>query len=322
MPPSAIVPIIGGGPAGMSCALWLKNYGLHPVIIERRPELGGMQRLSPYPDHWLLGRPDMTSRENAETFARHIERESIETLRGASPARVERQSGTFRLDVTGPDGTRTFESTALVIATGTDFRSAGWLDRVSDARTRAALGRVLPGPAAAGEPDADLGARVLIVGGGDNAFDVASHLVRPDRMVTIAMRSDRPRAQPLLVERVTAQVAAGRAEIRAGAAVQSLTDEPSGIVVRFDDGTSLEADRIILCLGYEPNTREPWIDSLDLRKDRAGYIVVDANMETSCPGVFAIGDVSNPAHPCTVTALAAGSIAAREIQKRLVGVSA
>ena len=49
-----IVPIIGGGPAGMSCALWLHNYGLNPVIIEKEGALGGMARLSPYPNAWLL----------------------------------------------------------------------------------------------------------------------------------------------------------------------------------------------------------------------------------------------------------------------------
>jgi thioredoxin reductase len=40
-------------------------------------------------------------------------------------------------------------------------------------------------------------------------------------------------------------------------------------------------------------------------------------METSCPGVFAIGDVSNPRHPCTATALASGTVAARQILSRL-----
>ena len=49
------MPIIGGGPAGMSCALWLHNYGMHPVIIEKEGALGGMARLSPYPNEWLLG---------------------------------------------------------------------------------------------------------------------------------------------------------------------------------------------------------------------------------------------------------------------------
>ena len=45
-----VVPIIGGGPAGMSCALWLHNYGLHPVIIEQEAVLGGMAERNPYPN--------------------------------------------------------------------------------------------------------------------------------------------------------------------------------------------------------------------------------------------------------------------------------
>jgi thioredoxin reductase len=40
-------------------------------------------------------------------------------------------------------------------------------------------------------------------------------------------------------------------------------------------------------------------------------------METSCRGVFAVGDVANPVHPCIPTAVAAGTMAAREIEKRL-----
>jgi thioredoxin reductase len=40
-------------------------------------------------------------------------------------------------------------------------------------------------------------------------------------------------------------------------------------------------------------------------------------METSSRGVFAIGDVDNPAHPCIATAIAGGTMAAREMQKRL-----
>jgi thioredoxin reductase len=40
-------------------------------------------------------------------------------------------------------------------------------------------------------------------------------------------------------------------------------------------------------------------------------------METSCRGVFAAGDVANPAHPCIATAIASGAVAARHIAKRL-----
>src|SRR5262245_12248868 len=169
-----VVPIIGGGPAGMSCALWLKNYGLRPIIIERAAALGGMARLSPYPNDGLLGRPGATARENAAEFARHIERAAIETWLGARPQRL-RHEGDLALDVTFADQrpTQSLSCRTVVIATGTKFRGAEWLDQVANARRLAAAGRVHLGPPYVGEPAADLGSHIAVIGGGDNAFDVS-----------------------------------------------------------------------------------------------------------------------------------------------------
>ncbi|MBM3527222.1 MAG: FAD-dependent oxidoreductase [Alphaproteobacteria bacterium] len=313
-----IVPIVGGGPAGMSCALWLKSYGLRPLIVEHSARLGGMQRASPYPNLGLLGAPGKTARENADAFERHIESEAIETLRETAPVRVQTNGdGGFTLELAGADGAiRSVAAPALVIATGTAFRGSEWIGRVAGARALVAAGRILPNPAAAGEPDIDLGAHVLIVGGGDNAFDVAHQIARPGRRVTVALRGAKPRAQPALVERA---YRSANAEIRANAEVTALIDGGHGIAVQFDDGSALVADRVVLCLGFTPNTREPWIESLGLKMDGNGYLAVDAGMVTSHRGVFAIGDVSNPRNPCTASALAAGATAARAIHDRLTG---
>src|SRR6478672_13335958 len=54
--PIPVIPVIGGGPAGMSCALWLRNYAVRPIIIEKEHVLGGMAERSPYPNEGLLGR--------------------------------------------------------------------------------------------------------------------------------------------------------------------------------------------------------------------------------------------------------------------------
>src|SRR5262245_62799784 len=94
-----VVPIIGGGPAGMSCALWLHNYGLRPVIIEQESALGGMARRSPYADPWLLGRPDQTTRENAAAFAAHIREVGVETWLVALPPELWPARCGFRLAV-------------------------------------------------------------------------------------------------------------------------------------------------------------------------------------------------------------------------------
>lgn len=313
-----IVPIIGGGPAGMSCALWLHNYGLRPIIIEQETALGGMARHSPYPNEWLLGRPDETARENAAAFAGHIRKLTVETRLGVRPRRLRRQrGGGFRLDLASSGEARSLTGAVVVIATGTRFRGEEWLDRVTNARRLAATGRVHLGPAAVGEPAADRGSEIAVIGGGDNAFDVSRILIEKGVRVALVMRSRLPKAQPLLVERVRQLEASGMASVLAERTVAALDDAGSRIRVRLDDGAEIEVDRVVLLFGYRPNTDQPWLAELALETDAQGYVVVDGNMETSCRGVFAVGDIANPMHPCIATAIATGTMAARRIQTLL-----
>ena len=320
-----IVPIIGGGPAGMSCALWLHNYGMHPVIIEREGALGGMARLSPYHNEWLLGQRGKSGRENAAEFAGHIRDLAIETWLGGAPQRLRREhDGRLRLDVAvAGAATRSLSSPLIVIATGTRFAGEEWLNRVENARRVAAAGRLHVGAAAVGEPTLDLGSHVAVIGGGDNAFDVSRMLAESCVRVTIVMRSKAPRAQPLLVERLRPHRTSGMATVMAERTVEALGDGASREVrVRLDGGDDIEVDHVILLFGYRPNTNEPWLAELALATDALGYLVVDGNMETSCRGVFAVGDVSNPAHPCIASAIASGAVAARTIEKRLARATA
>src|SRR5260370_30373392 len=149
MPQARIVPIIGGGPAGMSCALWLKNYGLSPIIIERENALGGMARLSPYPNDGLLGRPGESAQQNAEAFARHITQAGIETWLGARPRQLCRgRDGHFTLLVErdSPPPAQLLSFAAIVIAVGTRFAGEDWMDRVQNATCPSARGFRAPGP--------------------------------------------------------------------------------------------------------------------------------------------------------------------------------
>jgi thioredoxin reductase (NADPH) len=316
MLPASIVPVIGGGPAGMSCALWLKNYGLHPVIIEHGPTLGGMARRNPYPNPWLLGWPGAKAHEAAEAFARHIGEAGIEVWFNTAPQRLVREAGGFGLDVLGDEVPRSVSCRALVVATGTEFRGTEWLDLVPNARRFAEQGKLDIGPIPIGETPPPAGTHVALIGGGDNAFDVAHILLQRGVQATIVMRSKAPQAQPRLVARVEAQMRSGRAAVMAGRTVASLGEAAGRIDLRLDDGTGFEADRIALLFGYQPNTHQAWLADLALRQDDEGYLWVDGNLQTSCPGVFAVGDVANPAHPCVATAIAAGTMAAREIARQ------
>jgi thioredoxin reductase (NADPH) len=318
-----VVPIIGGGPAGMSCALWLRNYGLRPVIIEKDRALGGMARRSPYPNEWLLGQHGKTSRENAAEFAAHIRELGIETWLGTTPQRLRRENDErWRLDAAGATATRSLSGPAIVIATGTRFAGEEWLDEVANARRMAAAGRLHLGASAVGEPGADLGSHVAVIGGGDNAFDVSRMLAEKGVRVTVIMRSKSPKAQPLLVERLRPYQASGQVQVMAEHTVVALDDAASRVSIRLNGGGELEADHVVLLFGYRPNTNETWLAELAPTTNARGYLVVDSNMETSCGGMFAAGDVANPAHPCIATALASGAIAARQIAKRLARAAA
>jgi thioredoxin reductase (NADPH) len=162
-----------------------------------------------------------------------------------------------------------------------------------------------------------LGSHVAVIGGGDNAFEISRMLAEKGVHVTIVMRSKSPRAQPLLVERLREYQAAEMARVMAERTVEALDHAGSTVRVRLAGGGEIEVDHVVLLFGYRPNTNEPWLAELAPATDALGYLMVDGNMETSCRGVFAVGDVSNPAHPCIATAIASGTVAARAIEKRL-----
>jgi thioredoxin reductase len=313
-----IVPVIGGGPAGMSCALWLHNYALHPIILEREHVLGGMAQRSSFPDEGLLGRPGESARENAAAFAEHIRQLNIETWLGAAPVRLQPTAeGRFSLNVGFSEASsRSVVSEVVVMATGTRFAGEEWLDRVRNAREWAQRGRVHIGAPWAGEADSDLGSHVAVIGGGDNAFDVSRMLVEKGVRATIVMRSQSPRAQPLMIERLRSHQKSGQARVIAGRTVAALAGVHRQVRLCLDDGSELDADHVLLLFGYRPNSDESWMTDLALVRDGRGYLKVDENMETSCRGVFAIGDVANAVHPSIPTALGSATSAAREIARR------
>jgi thioredoxin reductase len=320
MSAAAIVPVIGGGPAGMSCALWLHNYGLRPVLIEREAALGGMARRSPYPNEWLLGRPGETARQNADAFARHVRRTMAQIWLRATPQRVWRDGeGRFGLEIARDEAQslQSLSAPAIVIATGTTFRGEDWLDAVENARALAQKGRVHLGAPWAGEPRAARKSHVTVIGGGDNAFDVARMLVEKGVRATLVMRSQTPRAQPRLVARLRTLEASGRVQVFAGRTVAAVHDVGATMRLVLSGGEEIETEDVVVLFGYRPATDQAWLSGLALATDADGYLGADGNMETSCRGVFAVGDIANPAHPCIATAIASGTMAARTIGRRL-----
>ena len=142
------------------------------------------------------------------------------------------------------------------------------------------------------------GLSVAVLGGGDNAFENYVYVATAARAVHLYARS--VRAQQQWVQR------AGREGVRIG----PYQVDPAA---RSVDGR--QYDLILVFYGWEPQAG--FADDLRLARDERGYISTDfATAETSVPDIYAIGEVAHRMHPCVVTSMADGVVAAKAIQRR------
>ncbi len=287
--------IVGAGPAGASCALWLKQLGFRPLLIDRQSRCGGLQRSNPYSNSWIATSVQPTGREVADALHANMLAHQVclrlDTL--CESARLH--DGGVELKLSGPAGAATtVQARHLVLAGGVVPRSGG---------LRARLGLIIgPGTAVA---DSDLrGAHVAILGGGDNAFENWQFaMARGAASVTIFARTLRARAS--LVDQVPAAcVRHGPFEL--DSAAQRVNGQ------RFD--------QILVLYGYEPAAQALLGLEPALRAD--GFVWTDAQARTSLPGVYAIGELAQRSHPCCATAMADGVVAAKAIQRELESTAA
>lgn len=307
------IGILGAGPAGLSAALWLKNLGFAPWIADPEMRSGGMQNLNFLQNDWVLGQRDVTGPQLTERFVDHVRSLDIPVLGGCQPERIVRTSIGFSVTLVGSEGGRhQTECASLLLATGTRFRGAEVLAGVSGLETLPA-GHVIYGPYAFADLDACRGQRLLIVGGGDNAFENARLLRDSAQSIDLVLRSP-PRAQQALRDAV-----AGAVRVHQPGSVAALVPAGKAVCATLNAGgrtLDIEIDRIHVLAGYEPNTTflASVFPEAAFCLDRYGYLETDAAGRTGVAGVYAAGDICNPAFPSVVAALAQGARAAKTIE--------
>lgn len=281
--------ILGGGPSGCSCALWLKMLGFSACIVDRRKRLGGLQNDSPYPNRWIVPVVGMTGQGVAAQMHRHVLEHGVALKLGFGAAHVTRQNGLFH--VTNADGSHVIGK-RLVIATGV----------VPVTGDLTASDSLLIGPGVQIAERDFAGKRVAILGGGDNAFENYLFIKnRGAQRVRLFARSLRARAE-FLRQAMPEDVRVG--DVTVNAANRSVNGE--------------QFDLIVVLYGWQANM--PFSYDFPVRMTERGFIDTDSHCETSEPYVYAIGEIAHRMHPCCVTAMADGVIAAKAIQRSLESV--
>jgi thioredoxin reductase len=303
-----IVAILGAGPAGMSCANACLSFGLTPVVIERGNHAGGAQRTNFHPNLWMLGAPGESGETMTRRMADHYASLPVENRFRTEVMHVDKENGGFRLTLSDHAETAgSLHAHAIVLATGMRPRATPELDQLARATHKAIIG-----PLSDTIRDGIHNARVLILGGGDNALDHALFLAERENRVVVCTRRDFSARAGFL----TSCAERPEIELRAGCAPGQLS--LIGETLRAQWATGFEDfDWLLVMYGYRPNT-----DVLDrfappLRPDMtaSGHVQVDTWQRTSSPGIYAAGDITDSPQPSVPTAIAQGLAAARAIER-------
>jgi len=321
------VTIVGGGPAGLSAAIYAARAGLKPVVVA--PPMGGQLQgkgvdVENYPGLFNVTGPAVVSlmRQQAIDFGATFEAETVVGIDASSrPLRVRTNSSTI-------------ETHAVIVATGAE---SNWLDVKGEYELRGG------GVSSCATCDGHMyrGKHVLVVGGGDTAMEDALVLARTSGSVTVIHRRDAFRASKVLAQRVMEHPSIN---VRWNTVLVEILGTASDAEDADDDGdddvdldapvarvvsgavlkdvytgelTTLDAGAVFVAIGHTPSTS--FLEGVvEFDPDHAGYVLNrGTSTRTSVPGIFACGDVSDSVYRQAITSAGSGAAAALDAERWL-----
>ena len=269
--------VVGAGVAGLTAATMAARHGLKVVVVDRMGvggQISTAETIENFP-----GFPQGIGGHELGPLL-HDQAEStgaeflLDTVEAIEPGRERHQVRA---------ATQAWQARAVIVAAGSSHRTLGIPGEAQFLGKGVSHCASCDGPFFAGQA-------VAIIGGGDTALDEALVLAAHASHVTLIHRGSRLRAQHVLGERAKANakiaiiVNTFVEEILGGKSVTGakLRDVPSGAT------RELPVRGVFVSVGLEPNTG--FLRGV-VALDTAGHIETDTMMQTSCPGVFAAGDI-------------------------------
>jgi len=278
--------IIGGGPTGLYGLFYAGMRGIDARLIDTLPELGG-QLTALYPEKYVFdvgGFPKVLAKDLARSLVEQATQFEADICLDEKVEELRREDGHFVLGTTEDErptktiiiaaGKGAFKPRRLKVPGFDRFWKRGVWPHVKD-------------------PETFRDRRVLIVGGGDSAFDWSWGLKDVAASITHIHRSDRYRAHESTVGMVEEAAASGEIELLTYHEVREIhgDDELSGVTIyhnETEEERSLEVDDVLALIGFVPNIGPIADWGLELE---GNTIRVDSRMMTNIEGVYAAGDI-------------------------------
>ena len=283
--------VIGCGPAGLSAAGYASRAGYNVLAIDSLAPGGQLlyiDEIENYP-----GEEKTSGYALAESFERQAVSFGVK-IEFWEAKSIRKENGRFFVKTNGEE----VIAKAVIFASGARHRHLGCPGEEEYQGKGVSYCATCDGPFFKGK-------RIAVVGGGDTALTDALYLSKLGSEVHIIHRRNEFRGQKVLQDRVRA---CGNIEIVTPHTVKQINGDGSKVTsVTLDDNTALICDGIFIFTGIIPSSGIVK-DLVEL--DRQGFIITDAKMETSLPGIFACGDIRTTPFRQVVTAAGDGAIAA------------
>lgn len=287
--------IIGGGPAGLTAAIYGKRAGLDLVVLEKG-SYGGQIIITNEVENWP-GTLHTTGTDLAQSFHDHAAHLGCE-FRRAVVKRIVPDNGRHVVVTSEGD----ISAKSVIIATGATFRRLGCPGEADLTGAGVSYCAVCDGAFFTGE-------EVAVIGGGNTAVEEACYLTRFASKVYIVHRRNEFRADRMVCEQAACNSKVVPVwdsvpeSINGKDMVESLTIKN----VKTGELSELPVTGVFVFVGTVPTVS--FLDNL-LERAEGGWIKTDARMRTSIPGIFAAGDVRDTALRQVVTAAGDGAHAA------------
>ncbi len=292
------VIVIGAGPGGLTAGLYASRANLSVLILDRGIYGGQMNNTAEvenYPGFKSILGPDLAEKmyQGATQFGAEYAYGSVE--------KVE-VNGDLKQVITDSE---TYEAPVVIIATGSQYRKLGVEGEAEYAGRGVSYCAVCDGAFFKDQP-------LAVIGGGDSAVEEGVYLAKLASNVNIIHRRDQLRAQKILQERAFAN---DKIDFTWDTVVTKINGDGQKVTSvsthnkKTGEAGELKVNGVFIYVGVIPLS-EPFKE-LGIT-DEQGWIKTDELMQTSLPGVYAIGDVRAKELRQITTAVGDGSIAGQQ----------
>lgn len=297
------VIVLGGGPGGLTAGLYLCQSKINTVLVDIGLPGGQVSTT-----HEVSNYPGFIQPQAGYMLSHYMSEQT-------------KQCGTIykvAVDITHVDlekkevvidGHETIRAKKIIIATGTKPNSTGSAGE-SELRGK--------GISYCATCDAKFfdNKEVVVIGGGNSAVEESDFISRFASRITMVHQLDKFTANRKAVDKILSNP---KINTLFDSEPRSFVKEAGKVItevenIKTGECTSIVSDGVFIFIGMKPN-----IDQFknNLKLDKWGYIIADEDMQTSIPGVYAVGDVTSKKYRQITTAVADGTIAAMAIAKEL-----